>query len=159
NRFSSHASVSTLSRNSSHVAVFFLGVSSLDKKDGADQKIDFAVKSLPDTFNDDNGDFELTAPNEKRNSWNIAAAVRRGVPPPEGYKGKDPPEMRAFVVADADVFSDVAFLNSELNQLFAVDAVRWLGGEESWSGSISTTEDVRIAHTTTKDKVWFWATI
>ncbi len=42
---------------------------------------------------------------------------------------------------------------------FAVDLIRWLGGEESFTGSITTTEDVRIEHTKQKDQAWFYATI
>jgi len=158
-RFSSHASVSTVSRNSARAPVIFPGASSLEKKDGGgDAKIDFAVKSFDETFEDLNGDFELTAPAEKRASSNLGAAVSKAVPAPEGYKGKDAPEMRAFVLADVDGFSDAAFSN-EPNVFFAVDVIRWLGGEESFTGSITSTEDVRIEHTKQKDQVWFYATI
>lgn len=158
NRFSSHASVSTLSRNSFRAALILPGASSLDKREGADQQIDFAIKSLADTFNDESGDFELTAPNEKRSSYNIAAAVSKRLPAPADSKSKDALEMRAFVVADADALSDATFGN-ESNALFAVDVIRWLGGEESFSGSISSTEDVRIEHTKQKDVLWFYTTI
>jgi hypothetical protein len=37
--------------------------------------------------------------------------------------------------------------------------VRWLGGEESFAGSLSSTEDVRIEHTKQGDQIWFYATI
>jgi hypothetical protein len=157
-RFTSHASVSTLSRNSARAALLFSGVSSLDKKDGDDAKVDFAVKSPAEAFEDLDGDFKLTAPTEKRATYNLAAAVSRDVPAPAGVKGKAAPEMRAFVIADADVLSDFAF-NSEANQYFTVDVLRWLGGEESFTGSITSTEDVRIEHTKQKDQVWFYATI
>lgn len=158
NRFSSHASVSTVSRNSARGAVIFPGASSLDKKEGDDAKVDFAVKSFPEAFEDINGDFELTAPGEKRAIYNLGAAVSRAVTPRPDYKGKDPPELRAFVLADADGLSDAAFSN-EPNVFFAVDLIRWLGGEESFTGSITTTEDVRIEHTKQKDQAWFYATI
>jgi hypothetical protein len=158
NRFSSHASVSTLSRNSSRLAVVFPGASSLDKKPGAsDFKIDFAVKSLPSVFADANENLEKD-PDEKHGVVNLAAAVTRSVPRPADYKGKDPPELRAFVMADADVVSDAAF-SLEPNVLLAADVIRWLGGEESFSGAISNSEDVRIEHTKQKDAAWFYATI
>jgi hypothetical protein len=160
NRFSSHAAVSTVSRNSGRMPVIFPGASSLDKLPGAaaDLKIDFIVKSLGDTFNDQGGDFEFKPGQEKRTAYNIAAAVSRPAPPPPGYKGKDPPELRAVVVADADVFSDAAFGN-EPNIFFTTDIVRWLGGEESFSGAINNAEDVRIEHTKQKDTIWFYGTI
>jgi hypothetical protein len=160
NRFSSHASVSTVSRNSGRMPVIFPGASSLDKAATAapELKIDFIVKSLGDTFDDKNGDFEFQTGQEKRSAYNLAAAVSRSVPPPPTYKGKDPPEMRAIVTADADAFSDAAFGN-EPNIFFTADIVRWLGGEESFSGAINNAEDVRIEHTKQKDTIWFYGTI
>ncbi|HVY48025.1 MAG TPA: Gldg family protein, partial [Minicystis sp.] len=157
NRFSSHASVSTLSRLSAQTFVIFIRASSLDKKPGATEKIDFAVKSMPDTFQDKNQNYALD-PDEKRSAFNLAAAVTK---PGTGEvpKGKGPPEMRAFVVADADCFDDLVFRRSEANQVFAYDVVRWLGGEESFAGAITTNEDVRIEHTKQKDVLWFYATI
>ncbi|MFO0762489.1 MAG: Gldg family protein [Byssovorax sp.] len=157
NRFSSHASVSTLGRNAARAPVIFPGASELDKKDGTDLKIDFAVKAMPETFADENGNFELDGA-EKRNGSNLGAAVSKTLPVPPDAKKPEAPEMRAFVVADADSLSDAAFAN-EPNVLFALDVVRWLGGEESFSGSITTTEDVRIEHTKQKDQIWFYATI
>jgi hypothetical protein len=160
NRFSSHASVSTLSRNSARMPIIFPGASSLDKRDGGgDVKIDFAVKSLPDTFDDKNGNFEFDQGiGEKRAAFNVAAAVSKSVPPTASYRGKDLPEMRAFVMADADAMSDAA-MGHEPNKFFVADVVRWLGGEESFSGAITNTEDVRIEHTKQKDVIWFYATI
>ena len=153
NRFSSHASVSTLSRNAQRAPVMFPGVSSLDKGSAAgDLKIDFAVKSLGDAFEDTNHNFEFD-PGEKRAAQNLVAAVSRAIP-----GGKDKAEMRAFVLADADAISDGAFGN-EPNIFLLADALRWLGGEESYSGAISNAEDVRIEHTKQKDVIWFYGTI
>jgi hypothetical protein len=66
--------------------------------------------------------------------------------------------MRIFVIGDADAFSDAVFGN-EANVLLFIDAIRWLGGEESFSGAIATTEDVKIEHTRQKDLVLFYGTI
>lgn len=158
NRYSSHASVSTLSRASARAALVLVRASSLDKRDGADGKIDFTVKSLPDTFNDANGNFQFDKDGEKKTAYNLAAAVSKPVPGgTAGPKDKNAPEMRAFVVADADAMSDALFGN-EPNLVFVADVIRWLGGEESFSGLIATTEDVRIQHTKEKDAIWFYAT-
>ena len=153
-RYSSHASVSTLSRNAQRAPVIFPGASSLDKRDGADEKIDFTVKSLGETFTDLDGNFEHDAATEKRSAYNLAAAVSKDL----GGAEKDKKEMRAFVLADADALSDAAFGN-EPNILLAVDALRWLGGEESFAGAMTTTEDVKIEHTKEKDQLWFYGTI
>ncbi|AUX23640.1 ABC transporter [Sorangium cellulosum] len=155
-RYSSHASVSTLSRHAQQAPTIFPGASSLDKQGGGDLKIDFVVRSLGETFADVDGNFKFDAQSEKRSAYNLAAAVSKELAPAE--EGKEKKELRAFVVADADVFSDPAFRN-EPNIVLALDAFRWLGGEESFAGEITTNEDVRIEHTKEKDQVWFWATI
>ncbi|WP_437555114.1 Gldg family protein [Sorangium sp. So ce367] len=155
-RYSSHASVSTLSRHSQQAPTIFPGASSLDKREDGGLKIDFVVRSLGETFADANGNFKFDEGGEKRSVYNLAAAVSKELAP--GGDDKEKKELRAFVVADADVFSDAAFRN-EPNIVLALDALRWLGGEESYAGEITTSEDVRIEHTKEKDQVWFWATI
>ncbi|WP_437994541.1 Gldg family protein [Sorangium sp. So ce145] len=155
-RYSSHASVSTLSRHAQQAPTIFPGASSLDKREDGGLKIDFVVRSLGETFADANGNFKFDAGGEKRSVYNLAAAVSKELA--HGGDDKEKKELRAFVVADADVFSDAAFRN-EPNIVLALDALRWLGGEESYAGEITTSEDVRIEHTKEKDQVWFWATI
>ncbi|WP_437747843.1 Gldg family protein [Sorangium sp. So ce1504] len=155
-RYSSHASVSTLSRNAQQAPTLFPGASSLDKQGGDELKVDFVVRSMPEAFADANGNFKFDAESEKRSAYNLAAAVSKEVAP--GADGKEKKELRAFVVAEADMFSDAA-IRAGANGLFALDALRWLGGEESYAGEITTSEDVRIEHTKEKDQVWFWATI
>jgi hypothetical protein len=157
NRFSSHASVSTLSRNSARAWVIFPGAGSVEKRQDADPNLrfDFAVKAMPDTFADANGDFQFQN-GEKKSSFNLAAAVYKTITP--AADNKPAVETRAFVITDADALSDL-LLGNEPNALLLVDAIRWLGGEESFAGSISNTEDVRIEHTKEKDRVLFYATI
>ncbi|WP_437617659.1 Gldg family protein [Sorangium sp. So ce1151] len=156
-RYSSHASVSTLSRHAQQAPTIFPGASSLEKPEGGDLKVDFVVRALGETYADANGNFKFDEGSEKRSSYNLAAAVSKELAP-GGGDGKDKKELRAFVVADADAFSDAAFRN-EPNIVLALDALRWLGGEESFAGEITSNEDVRIEHTKEKDQVWFWATI
>jgi hypothetical protein len=152
NRYSSHASISTLSRNASRAHVVFPGAGALDKAPGADSSLqtDFVIKSLSDTFADKNGDFRYQE-SEKRTTFNLAAAVTKWVEP-------HPAQMRAFVMGDADAVSDAVFGN-EANVVLFIDAIRWLGGEESFMGAIATTEDVKIEHTKQKDLVLFYGTI
>lgn len=159
NRFSSHASVSTLSRISARAAVLLPGVGSLDKAPGSAASIDFVLRSSPGAFADKNANYTLDE-GEKKATFNLAAAITK--PLAEGTdkgKVKGPAEMRAFVVADADAVGDVGLGIAETNQLLVVDAVRWLAGDESFSGEIVTPEDVRITHTKQKDVFWFYGTI
>jgi hypothetical protein len=160
NRFSSHASVSTLSKVSARAAVIVPVAGSLDKKQGSEAKVDFVLRSSAGAFADENGNFELDG-NEKKNTFNLAAAVTKPIKEgtPDADKVKGPAEMRAFVLADADSLSDAALGFAETNQILAVDALRWLGGDESFAGDISSPEDVRIQHTKEKDTNWFYGTI
>ncbi len=158
NRFSSHASISTLSRNSGRAHLIFAGAGGLDKRPGADAsfKVDFTVKSMGDTFADENGDFQYQD-SEKKTTYNLAAAVSKMLNPhAENYKTVQ--ETRIFAIGDADALSDAVFGN-DANVILFIDAIRWLGGEESFTGAISTTEDVKIEHTKQKDLVLFYGTI
>lgn len=169
--FSSHASVSTLSRNSPRAAIVVFGSGSLDKPANMTGKVDFAVRSPGNTFNDANRNYKLDKDAERATTYNIAAAVTRPIAgaPPEPPKpdpkdkGKDkkpePKEMRAFVTADVDAFSDLVLTNVIGNQVLFVDAMRWLVGEESFSGQVNNEEDVRIEHTKQQDLAWFYSTI
>lgn len=168
--FSSHASVSTLSRNSPRSAVLVFGSGSLDKPQGMPGKVDFTVRSPSSTFNDANRNYKLDKDSEKTAIYNLAAAVSRPLagaapePPKPDPKNKDdkkpePKEMRAFVIADVDGFSDLVMSNWVANQLLFVDAMRWLVGEESYSGQTNNEEDVRIEHTKQQDLAWFYSTI
>jgi len=154
-QYSAHASVTTLGRAGRRAPIVMPGASALEKLEDADPAlhVDFAVRSLPETFDDLNGNYRYDAPDEKRSTYNLAAAVTRTI---EG--GDEAKEMRIFVVGDVDAFSDWA-LGNEANGVFVIDILRWLGGEESFAGSIANTEDVRIEHTKQKDVVWFYSTI
>jgi hypothetical protein len=181
--FSSHASVSTLSRNASSLVIVASGAGSLEgmpNSDGPSNKVDFAIRSEPDTFADADRNFARDKSNEPAKAYNIAAAVSRqlGVKAPKKKPdSKDKPhahgddseaesdpledlnETRAFVISDADALSDLVLANVPGNQYMFVDAIRWLGGEESWAGQQTTEEDVTIEHTKKEDQVWFYSTI
>jgi ABC-type uncharacterized transport system len=170
--FSSHASVSTLSRNAGRAGIVVFGSGSLDKPQTMAGKVDFTVRSPGGTFNDVNHNFKLDKDTEKTAVYNIAAAVTKPVvgAPPEPApkpddKGKDkdkkpePKEMRAFVSADVDAFSDLVLTNVIGNQVLFVDAMRWLVGEESYSGQTNSEEDLHIEHTKQQDLAWFYSTI
>jgi hypothetical protein len=167
NRFSSHASVATLSRLGSR-AVFFLGSGSLTPAGGSSAHADFIARSLPSTFADKNGNFKFD-PTEERSSYNLAVAVSMPptapAPAHESGAGKpaEPSETRAVVIADSDAVSDAALMNGSLangNPQFVADIAKWLGGEESSIGALADTgEDVKIEHTKQKDTLLFYATI
>jgi hypothetical protein len=159
NRFSSHASVSTLSRNNGGVVLF--GSSALKKIDPNDTTVTFVIHSMSGTYIDENGDFELDG-SESRGNFELAAAVSRPIvaqPNKPQAKTEKSNELRAFVIGDADAVSDLVLTNAPANRVLLLDAVRWLVGEESFAGEISSEEDVRIEHTKEKDVVWFYSVI
>ena len=162
NRFSSHASVSTLSRNGAGIVLF--GAGSLKKVDANDSAVTFVAHSMPGTYIDQNGNFEFNEP-ESRGNYELAAAVTRPVTqvtpgdPKNPAKQDKPKEFRAFVLGDADAANDLVLMNAPSNRYFLLDAVRWLVGEESFAGEVSSEEDVRLEHTKEKDVFWFYSTI
>lgn len=167
NRFSSHASVSTLSRNASRAAIIFARTGSLAPLGTAGVKVDMALRAMAGTFADANQNYEFDK-DEKKDTYNLVAAVSKPLgsaeasePKPDAEKEGDAPakEMRAFVLADADSMSDLLMSNFGPNRLLLMDAIRWLGGEDSFAGEVNDEEDVRIEHSKQKDLVWFYSTI
>jgi hypothetical protein len=171
NRFSSHASVSTLSRNAARAAIIFARTGSLSALGGSNFKIDMALRAMAGTFADANQNYDFDKDSEKKDTYNLVAAVTQPVttaggaeakPEPEKKPGEaaaQPKEMRAFVLADADSMSDLLMSNFGPNRLLLMDAIRWLGGEDSFAGEVNDEEDVRIEHSKQKDLVWFYSTI
>jgi hypothetical protein len=175
--FSSHASVSTLSRQGGRAGVAFFGAGNLEKARGATQKMDFVVRAPAGTFADKNKNYTFDRDaNEKQVSFNLAVAVNgpqaKKEDKPEEPKKDDkkdakkkddkqsnPEEMRAFVLADSDALGDFIMMQDPYNQLLFADSMRWLVGEESFAGPPNTEEDQRIQHTKQQDLSWFYATI
>jgi hypothetical protein len=165
NRYSSHASVSTLSRNANRAAIIVARSGSLTASGAQGFKVDMALKAMGGTFADLNQNYDFDKDAEKKDTYNLAAAVSLPVagskPDAEKKEGEAEAakEMRAFVVADADSMSDLLMSNFVPNRLLLADAVRWLGGEDSFAGEVNDEEDVRVEHSKQKDLVWFYTTI
>jgi hypothetical protein len=83
NRFSSHASVSTLSRNGTRTSVVAFGAGHLSEDDKDGYRTDVAIRSFATTFVDANGNFTQDA-SEASKTYNLAVAVSREVPPKDG---------------------------------------------------------------------------
>ncbi|MDX2055249.1 MAG: Gldg family protein [Polyangiaceae bacterium] len=170
--FSSHASVSTLSRNAPRAALIVGGSGSLQRAKDAKGDINFTVRSMSGTFADENGDY-TKQDTEKAEVFNMAAAVTLDLSPKPAPKPDDKAksddkskatqpekkEARIFVSADADVYTDTFLAQFNANQAYLYDAFRWLGGEESFAGQQSTEEDVRIQHSRKEDTAVFYSTI
>lgn len=148
NRFGSHEAVSTLSKNSTQLAVLMPTVVALDEVKGGPGKTSVLIRTPPDTWEDVDGDREQGS-DEKGDVHNVAFAST----------GPDAQPWRAIVVGDVSVFSDVTLQYSVGNQQFTLDAVRWLVGDESLAGTTESEEDVKIQHTKDENVAWFYGTI
>jgi hypothetical protein len=164
--FSSHASVSTLSRAAGRAAVAFFGSGNLEKARGATERMDFAVRAPAGTFADKNRNYQFDKDGEKQVTFNLAVAVNEPEKKKDDAKDQkddkkksSPDEMRAFVLADADALGDFVMSQDPYNQILFMDSLRWLVGEESFAGPPNTEEDQRIQHTKQQDLSWFYTTI
>jgi len=169
--YSSHPSVSTLSREGRNAPVVLPGATAIEgpAKPGPHDgwTIDFPVHAHFSTFADDNGNFQAD-PGEARKAWELAAAVSKKLDAKPERKPEAKPdtkqeakqegtEERLFVVGDSDFLTDPV-IRFGGNGLLVLDPVRWLLGEESFAGQISSEADVPITHTRKQDVVWFYCT-
>lgn len=152
NTYSSHPTVTTVSRNSTRLATVFMDGGALDRYRGKDAlpgaKVTFPLRSSHDFWLDQDGDFRR-APTEAKGTKNMIAAVTVKVD--QGEEG------RVIVIADGGFANDELIRNSG-NALVFVDSLRWLIGEEEITGDLSSEEDVPIEHRKEADRIWFYAT-
>lgn len=164
NKYSTHASVTTLSRNSSSLVSIFAGATSMEEDKGslaAGGKTTVTVRSLPETWPDADGDYAFDADSEKRGTFDLAIAASGPAPDAKpAEEGGNPPEYRAVVFADATWASDIALAldPSKGNFQLAMDVLSWLGHEGELQGTVNNEEDVKIEHTHEGQGIWFYGT-
>lgn len=151
NKYSSHESVTTLSKNSAQATFITPKTGGLREIAGDHAgKVTVTVKGMPDWFVDLDGDYEYDKDTEKRGGGLDIATVAAG--PSSGEK-----EWRAAVVADATWASNT-FLRNAANAYFLVDTLGWLTQDPALSGEVENEEDVKIQHTKEGESVWFYGT-
>jgi hypothetical protein len=151
NKYLTHPSVTTLSRNSREAIEVFLGAGALTEEGAvaAGAKRTVTTRSLAEVWGDKDGDYTFDADAEKRQAWTLAMAASGPVadaPPPE--EGKTAPEYRVVVVADSTWASDVAMVPERLpaNYQAAIDIFAWLAEDDAMAGTVNSEEDVKIEH-------------
>jgi hypothetical protein len=152
--FSSHPAVSYLGR--SNVPVLMLGAGGLEElpKHSAELTIDFAVRSLPDSWNDASGNFEFDpSMGETKKAWGVVAAVERRAP-----SNKTEDAMRVLVLGDSDAVADLVLQQLPGNQYLVLDGFKWLLGDEQLAGVTNTEVDVPLNRTRQQDSAWFYGT-
>jgi hypothetical protein len=164
NQFSSHASVTTLSRVGVRFGVLVTDAGSLKDAPfagGEGPKRTYVVRSMSTAFNDGNGNFAFDE-GEKRDRYNLVAAVEDpSAKPDKPVEGQSAKGMRAMVYASGSIFTDALLVDRRLglNQMLIVDPVKWLGGEEEFAGETVSEKDIAIEHTKSEDVVWFYASL
>lgn len=155
NRFSSHPSVTTMSRNSRRLATVFGQAGALTKlKEGAmpRTKTKMVVHSTDGTFADTDRNYELSS-GENKAKFELAAAVVR-----TSTTAKKDLESRIFVLADVDVLGDDLLKAVEGNVYLLRDIVVWLKKDAEPVAPTINEGDVKIVHRKDEDALYFYGT-
>jgi hypothetical protein len=158
NQFSSHASITSLSKAASNEGVLLMDAGSLDEVAFAEQpeggekpKRTHVIRSMAQSFRDLDNDGKFTDGAEKRDRYIVASAIEA-----VGEGG-----FRAMVFADVDLFVDRPLQQGGQIYLetwggpMPADAIKWIGGEEIFSGEIENENDVEIEQSKRQDSKWF----
>ncbi len=165
-QFSAHASTTALSRSGGKGLVLIEAGALEDAPftvKGEQPKKTVTIRSMESSFLDLNENFSFEAPMEKRQRWNIGAAIEG--PKMKDAEGKDKDGFRVLLFADADLFADAFVQNMGRAAVVLVsgplldDSIKWLGGEEVFAGEVVSEDDKPIKHTKNEDAVWFGLTI
>jgi hypothetical protein len=164
-QFSAHASTTALSRSVDKGLVLIESgaLEDVPATPPAPKKT-ITIRSMESSWLDFNDNYTFDAASEKRQRYNIAAAVEG--PKLKDADGKDKDGWRALVFADVDLFAD-ALVQNAMGRAAVVlvsgplldDSVKWLGGEEVFAGDVVSEDDKPIQHTKNQDAVWFTLTI
>jgi hypothetical protein len=152
NRYSSHESVTTMTRNAK-LATMFGKTGSLTKLEKAPDKVkvEMVLTALDETFADTNGNRTFDA-DEKKAAFGLAAAVTH-----TSTTGKKSDEGRVFVTSDVDVFAD-ELVKFEGNLRLLADIVYWLRNVEDPVVPTVSEADVQIVHKKEEDALMFYST-
>jgi hypothetical protein len=168
-QFSAHASTTSLSRSVDKGLILIesgaLEDTPFSAASAKDQpKKTVTIRSMESAFLDVNDNFTFDASLEKKQRWNVGAAIEG--PKMKDAEGKDKDGWRVLLFADADLFAD-ALVQNAMGRAAVVlvsgplldDSVRWLGGEEVFAGEVVSEDDKPIQHTKNQDTVWFALTL
>ena len=143
NKFSTHASVTTLSRYNKVMALVFEDAGSIDKIDG-DAKVTTIIRSLEDTWKDSNDNLQQDD-GEAKDLWSLGMAVE---------KNENDVVSKAVIFSDASWLTD-NYLGKGLNigkqtiqphAILLSDTLFWLTDQQESSGTVNNELDVKIQH-------------
>ena len=156
NKFTSHESVTTLSKHSTEAVLITPTAGSIAELDNHPGKVTVTVKGMPEWFHDRNGNFEFDTSDEKRGGVELAA-IASGPAASEGTDGTGKSEWRAAVIGDATLASNM-FIRNPANAAYLVDTIGWLTSDPAVGGETENEEDVKIQHTKEGEALWFYGT-
>ncbi|MBX2803913.1 MAG: GldG family protein [Myxococcales bacterium] len=155
NKYGSHTSVKQLSRNSQVAHMVFSTAMAVTKTEETQNKVTTLIRTVPNTWEDLNGNY-LADPDEPKQVFEIAAAITR---PLDEVDDDEPQEGRAIVIGDVGFLSDVLVSRLQANAVFAMDTFKWLTHDEEIAGEVESEEDVKVQHTREEDWLWFLAAV
>jgi hypothetical protein len=163
-QFSAHASTTSLSRAAANVGVLLIESGALVDHpfaDGDQPTRQYVIHSMPTSWLDLDGGYTFDGATEKKDRYNVAAAIEG--PKQTGDDGKPKDGWKALVYADTDLFADYPPAPRQPIDLtsgpLVEDATKWLAGESVIAGEVVSEDDVPITHTRTTDQIWFYLTI
>lgn len=142
NKFSTHESVTTLSRNNRTLYTITPGAVDLQLDEAAAEEgvqTNVTVRSMESTWADYNRNLNHD-PDETRDSWPIAIAA-------EGQAAEGDDGYRVVVVGDGTWLSDLTLRQFQGNAQLLLDSLAWLNQEDLTSGTVNDEKDVKIQHT------------
>lgn len=154
NKFSTHASVTTLSRNNKQLYVGFSGAGKLEKSGETDANLTTTIRSLDNTWLDLNGDLKQN-PDEGSEVFDLIIAADG-----KGTKSDDS-EYRVIITADTAWLSNqLLFSNpSKGNIITLSESLAWLVRDSSTAGTVNDEKDVKIVHSQEGQGWIFYGTV
>lgn len=148
-KFSSHESMTTLTKNASQATLITPTVGAIKELAEHAGKVTVTVKGSPEWWADLNADYEYQKDTEKRGGWEIAAVVTG--------PANDGKEWHGAVIGDV-TWASTAMLQNPAGQYYLTETLGWLTQDPALSGETETEEDVKIQHTKDGEAAWFYGT-
>jgi hypothetical protein len=157
NKYSTHPSVTTLSRNNDELIFIALGAAPLVEEGKVSFKRTVAMRSMAEVWSDD-GNYTLDASDgERRQSHNLLIAASG--PASEAVEGDDG-EFRVIVMGDATWATDAVLdpRRTPANVQLIADSIAWLAEDEALAGTVESEEDIKIEHSKAGQGWMFYGT-
>jgi hypothetical protein len=153
NKYGSHPSVKTLSRNSQVFPMILPYVVSVEKAADTQNKVTTLIRTLANTWADENKNY-VADQGEIKKVFDVAEAVTKEV-----GEGENKKEARAIVIGNVGFLADGPLTNLQAHAVFAMDGVKWVNHDEDIAGEVENEEDVKVQHTREEDWMWFLTAI